>query len=75
MTKPMLTEAFRRNVKIVCVNDLKTHLQKGFEDYLPDDVYVGKAETDRIVQNFIEYRKRVESARILHSTTTNWKRT
>jgi len=62
ITKPMLTEAFRRNVHIITFHDLGKYLQAGYHHYMPDDVYFGKADTNRIIQNFIAYRKRIESA-------------
>ena len=67
ITKPILTEAFRRNVHIITFNEMGKYVKQGYHNYMPDDVYFGKADTGRIIENFIEYRKRVESARILNS--------
>ena len=66
--RPMMSDNFRRKVRIIGPQDLKTYLAPGFESFLPDDMMpYGKASTEQVVREFIAERKRIESNRILTS--------
>jgi CRAL/TRIO domain len=58
--KPMLAPSFRRKVKICNESQLEMYLQCGYEKHLPDDFESGKASTQRLVDDFITYRRYVE---------------
>jgi hypothetical protein len=58
--KPMLLPAFRKKVKMIHDKDLPNYLQEGFEQYLPDEVKNGQADTDDLTQDFVAYRKYVD---------------
>jgi hypothetical protein len=58
--KSMLLPAFRKKVKMIYDKDLYNYLQEGFEQYLPDEVQNGQANTDDLVQDFVAYRKYVD---------------
>merc|ERR1712125_313000 len=57
---PMLAADFRKKVHIIPEAKLGEFLMDGYEDYLPDDFKSGKASTDDMVNDFIDYRKLVE---------------
>lgn len=59
--KPMLGADFRKKVHMIPESELKEYLMDGFEEYLPDDIKCGKASTQDIVNDFIKYRKFVET--------------
>jgi len=59
--KPMLAADFRKKVFIIYEDELMEHLAAGAEEFLPDETKKGQANTDAIVQDFITYRKHVES--------------
>jgi hypothetical protein len=61
--KPMLSVDFRKKVHMISLDDLSQFLAPGYEHFLPDDIYGGKAPTESIIQNFIAERKIIE-----HST-------
>jgi len=61
MMKPMLAADFRKKVFIIYEDELMEHLAAGAEEFLPDETKKGQANTDAIVQDFITYRKHVES--------------
>jgi hypothetical protein len=58
--KPMLAPSFRRKVKVILADKLPKYLEQGFEEYLPDEMEYGKADTDAIVQDFVTFRKYYE---------------
>ena len=58
--KPMLSSDFRKKVFVIHEDKLMEHLAEGAEEYLPDEMETGKADTDAIVQDFITYRKHAE---------------
>jgi len=58
--KPMLAPDFRRKVHVIKEDKIGEHLNAGFENYLPDETRLGKADTAAIVEDFIAYRKAVE---------------
>jgi len=60
--KPMLAEDFRKKVFMIPCAELSDHLEANFEDKLPDDIEIGKVDTQRMVSDFIEYRKCIEKA-------------
>lgn len=59
--KPMLAPKFRRKVKMVPEAKLSKFLSPGYEDFLPDDMKSGKANTRQIVKDFVSYRRQVET--------------
>jgi hypothetical protein len=63
ITKPMLSEDFRKHVHMIKVADMSEFLAPGFKHFLPDDMHGGKAPTDAVIKNFIAERKIIE-----HST-------
>jgi hypothetical protein len=60
LMRPMLSPQFRRKVHMIPEKKLHKYLQEGFEEFLPDDTSLGKANTDQLVQDFVTYRKHVE---------------
>jgi hypothetical protein len=58
--KPMLAPSFRKKVKICKESKISKYLESGFEQFLPDDMQSGRAGTDALVADFIEYRQHVE---------------
>jgi len=58
--KGMLSDDFRKKVAIIPESDLGTYLASGYEKSLPDDMKSGEANTDDIIDDFIDYRKYVE---------------
>jgi hypothetical protein len=60
--KPMLAADFRTKVHMIPMEKLPEFLMEGYESYLPDDTTTGKAPTDDIVKDFIQYRKYVEGS-------------
>jgi hypothetical protein len=59
--KAMLSPSFRERVSMVQRADLAEHLAPGYEQYLPDEMEGGCADTELIVSDYIGYRKYVES--------------
>jgi CRAL/TRIO domain len=60
--KRMLSHEFRKKVFMIKEEALDDYLEEGFEDYLPDDMARGKANSKELVKDFIAYRKFVEDA-------------
>lgn len=58
--KPMLAADFRKKVHMIPESQLNDYLTDGFEEYLPDDIGCGKASTEQMVDDFIQYRKFLE---------------
>ena len=58
--KMVLRPDFRQKVKMIQESELHLYLNDNYEDYLPDDMECGKANTDQMVQDFITYRKYIE---------------
>lgn len=58
--KRMLSYSFRRKVHMIPEEKLSKYLMNGYEDFLPDDVSTGYADTDSMVKDFIAYRKYIE---------------
>lgn len=65
--RTMMSESFRKKVRIITLDELPDHLAHGFEEFLPDDMSFGHADTNEVVGDFIADRKRIESNRILMS--------
>ena len=59
--KPMLAADFRKKVHMIPEDKLGEFFEDGFEAYLPDDVASGKAPTAAMVQDYVAYRKSIES--------------
>jgi hypothetical protein len=58
--KRMLSRDFRTRVKMIPESGLPKYLAEGFEEFLPDETEIGRANTTELVQDFVAYRKRVE---------------
>ena len=58
--KLVLASDFRQKVKMIPESDLHLYLNDNYEQYLPDDMECGKANTQDMVQDFITYRKYIE---------------
>ena len=56
--KPMLAPSFRKRVKMCPESKLPHYLAEGYQQYLPDDMASGQANTDDIVEEYIANRKR-----------------
>ena len=59
--KPMLGITFVRKVHMISHGELPEFLEPGYEDCLPNDVRGGKCSARELVQDFITYRRHVES--------------
>ncbi len=58
--KTMLHREFQKKVKMVKESQLSNYLENGYENYLPCDMKVGKANAPHLVDAFISYRHHVE---------------
>lgn len=58
--KPMLAPSFRKRVKICPESKISKYLASDYEQYLPDDMKTGKADTDAMVRDFILFRQYLE---------------
>ena len=58
--KPMMTEDFKKRVIRASDRDMGQFLQKGYANFLPDDMDNGKANSEKIIHDYIIERKRVE---------------
>ena len=58
--KPMLSEDFRKKVHMIKYGGMEEFLAPGYEEYLPDDIFSGRQDTDEIIYEFIQERKRSE---------------
>jgi CRAL/TRIO domain len=58
--KPMMTEDFKKRVIRVNERDMGQFMQKGYANFLPDDMENGKANSEKIILDFIRERKKVE---------------
>jgi len=66
MKQMMSSDFLKTKVHRISFNDMvRSHLQRGCEAYLTSDVFLGRRNADRIVGEFIEERKALESKRIL----------
>jgi hypothetical protein len=61
ITKPMLADNVRMQVHMIPEANLRKFLPETYTKILPDDTHTGEASTDRMVEDFITYRKYVES--------------
>jgi hypothetical protein len=61
MMKPMLSPQFRKKVYMIPEAELKHHMAVGYENFLPDELSSGRADTDSIVSDFVDYRMFVEA--------------
>lgn len=59
--KKMMTQEFRKRVRMISSEELCIYLGDDYSCFLPDEMNVGKSHTDGIVSDFIAYRKFVES--------------
>ena len=57
---PMLSSEFKEKVHVISERKLKKYLQKGFENYLPDETAIGHAPTDKIVREWVRRRCKIE---------------
>jgi hypothetical protein len=58
--KTLLADDFRKQVHMIPEADLCKFLPDTCNKMLPDDMKTGKASTDKMVEDFITYRKSVE---------------
>lgn len=58
--KPMLAPSFRKRVKICNEDKIAKYLQSSFEDFLPDDMKTGRANTQQMLEDFISFRRFAE---------------
>lgn len=58
--RPMLASDFRKKVHVIKEDDVLQYLEDGAEEFLPDEMKIGKADTDALVQDYITYRKHIE---------------
>lgn len=61
--KPMLHKDFREKTQRINFHDLKKFLAPDSEQFLPSEIYSGKASSDFIVKCFIDERKFLEADR------------
>jgi len=59
--KGMLSKDFQKKVAIIPESDLGTYLASDYKKLLPDEMKCGEANTDKMVNDYIAYRKYVES--------------
>lgn len=67
--KPMLSEEFRKKVRIVKFDQMKHYLHPTWKQFLPDDMDGGLNDTNQVIEEFVMERRQVESARMLSSTS------
>merc|ERR1712151_1021981 len=58
--RPMLAADFRKKVHVIKEDKIGEFLEAGYETYLPDEMELGKADTEAIVKDFVSYRTKVE---------------
>jgi hypothetical protein len=58
--KPMFTNEFRKKIHMIPFSRMGEFLAPGFEEYLPDDMYSGRSNTQSIIAQFIQERKQAE---------------
>ena len=58
--KPMLAPDFRRKVHMIPEYELDKFLMDGYQQFLPDDIKLGKVPTNEMIDDFIKYRQYVE---------------
>jgi hypothetical protein len=54
--KTMLIPSFRKKVKMIFGRKLGKYLQSCYQQYLPDDMTSGEANTEEMVQDFLTHR-------------------
>lgn len=59
--KPMLAQDFRSKVHMIQEGKLGEFFPQGYESYLPDDCKSGTVATSQLVDDFVIYRKALES--------------
>lgn len=55
-----MAPSFRKRVKIVPERKIEKYLAPGFEQYLPNDMKTGMADTNTMIADFVTYRQFVE---------------
>lgn len=68
--KVVLSADFRKKVKVIPESKLSQYLLDGYDEFLPNETELGTADTDRIVQDFVAYRTRVEKEDTTNGSTT-----
>jgi CRAL/TRIO domain len=58
--KTMLSTEFQKKVKMIPECQLNEYLAPGFEQFLPDDMVTGKANTEDLVRDWFTYRTFLE---------------
>ena len=64
--RPMMSEEFRSKVFRISEKDMGPFMNEGYENFLPDDMKSGRANTDTIIRNYITERRRLEADKSLH---------
>lgn len=57
--RPMLAPDFRKKVHVIKEDKISDFLEAGYETYLPDEMELGKADTEAIVKDFVSYRTKM----------------
>lgn len=65
--KTMMSADFLDRVFRITFNDLGKVLLPGFENMMPNDVFLGKRNAQQVLEMWIQERKQVEAMRILNS--------
>jgi hypothetical protein len=60
--KGMLSISFQKKVHLIAGDEVGFFFMPGYEDYLPDEFLDGKASTDDMVEDFIQFRHAMEVA-------------
>lgn len=58
--KSVLASDFRKKVHMIPRSELDDFLMEGASEYLCDDVLGGKADTEKMIKDFIAYRNEIE---------------
>ena len=69
--KPMLAPSFRKRVKICPEFKIGKYLAPGYEQFLPDDMSSGTADTDTMISDFIAYRLYAEQGQVCQDAPYN----
>mmetsp|Transcript_22899 Transcript_22899/g.38944 ORF Transcript_22899/g.38944 Transcript_22899/m.38944 type:complete len:177 (+) Transcript_22899:230-760(+) len=62
--KPMMSTEFMAKVPRISFNDLGKHLMPGYEQLLPNDIWMGRRDAKSLMDLFIQERKHIERARM-----------
>ena len=60
MMKTMMSADFSPKVHRISFNDLGKHLVPGFENYMPNDIWMGRRDAQALVEIFAQERRQIE---------------